>query len=126
MHCELHNEKELNAENCFVIMPKNNVSSVFFCVQVVEAQMESGAMQYKVHYAGWNIRYDEWVRRDRIVSMVDRGRGVITTPTGPQPNTPPLIKVTKAAGWHNCQVSVVYDQGKACCRLAQLSGQCSI
>jgi len=45
--------------------------------------MESGAVQYKVHYAGWNIRYDEWVRKDRIMAMLERGKGTISQ--GPPP-----------------------------------------
>lgn len=52
--------------------------------------MESGALQYKVHYAGWNTRYDEWVRKDRIVSMLDRGKSsTVTHSQGP----PPKLKV---------------------------------
>ena len=28
-------------------------------------------MRYRVHYSGWNNRYDEWLRRDRIVSVIE-------------------------------------------------------
>ena len=40
---------------------------------MVEAEQESGSTHYLVHYAGWNTRYDEWVQRDRIVSIVSEG-----------------------------------------------------
>ena len=50
-------------------------------------------MQYKVHYAGWNNRYDEWVRKDRVVSLVERASVV-----SPQPPPPaPSVKVMPAS-----------------------------
>ncbi|XP_064621700.1 AT-rich interactive domain-containing protein 4B-like isoform X2 [Lineus longissimus] len=38
--------------------------------KVVESEEEHGTMSYLVHYNGWNTRYDEWIRKDRIVSRV--------------------------------------------------------
>ena len=32
-------------------------------------------MKYKVHFVGWNNRYDEWVNTDRIKSLLERGKG---------------------------------------------------
>ena len=29
------------------------------------------AVEYRVHYAGWNTRYDEWIKCDAIISVVD-------------------------------------------------------
>ena len=43
----------------------------YFHFQIIESKIEGGCQQYKVHYAGWNIRYDEWVKKDRIVAVVD-------------------------------------------------------
>lgn len=31
---------------------------------------DSSKCQYFVHYTGWNIRYDEWIKRSRIVEVV--------------------------------------------------------
>lgn len=28
-----------------------------------------GKMKYFVHYSGWNSRYDEWIRKNRIVEV---------------------------------------------------------
>ncbi|XP_055957452.1 AT-rich interactive domain-containing protein 4B [Patella vulgata] len=40
--------------------------------KVVEASKDGGQKTYLVHYAGWNNRYDEWIKRERIVSIMDR------------------------------------------------------
>lgn len=34
-------------------------------------RLTSGIVEYLVHYAGWNNRYDEWIRRDAIVSVIE-------------------------------------------------------
>ncbi|CAH1262965.1 ARID4A [Branchiostoma lanceolatum] len=39
--------------------------------KVLEAEMEEGELMYYVHYAGWNVRYDEWINLDRIVGHID-------------------------------------------------------
>ena len=31
-------------------------------------------MHYLVHYAGWNVRYDEWITKERIMSVVELGK----------------------------------------------------
>ena len=28
-------------------------------------------LHYRVHYDGWNKRYDEWIRKERIVGVVE-------------------------------------------------------
>ncbi|CAE1155260.1 AT-rich interactive domain-containing protein 4A,AT-rich interactive domain-containing protein 4B [Acanthosepion pharaonis] len=40
--------------------------------KVVEFGAEGGHEQYLVHYAGWNTRYDEWVRPERIVKVIGK------------------------------------------------------
>uniref|UniRef100_A0A0L8GVL4 ARID domain-containing protein n=1 Tax=Octopus bimaculoides TaxID=37653 RepID=A0A0L8GVL4_OCTBM len=40
--------------------------------KVVEFGAEGGHEQYLVHYAGWNTRYDEWVRPERIVKVLGK------------------------------------------------------
>ncbi|CAC5374102.1 AT-rich interactive domain-containing protein 4B [Mytilus coruscus] len=40
--------------------------------KVVEAKDDGSGLQYLVHYAGWNNRYDEWIQPERIVSIVEK------------------------------------------------------
>ncbi|XP_060068389.1 AT-rich interactive domain-containing protein 4B-like [Ylistrum balloti] len=40
--------------------------------KVVEAGLDSSQVQYLVHYAGWNMRYDEWIKPERIVNVINR------------------------------------------------------
>ncbi|KAJ8309489.1 hypothetical protein KUTeg_014363 [Tegillarca granosa] len=39
--------------------------------KIIEASREGG-LQYLVHYAGWNNRYDEWIKPERIVRVLDK------------------------------------------------------
>ncbi|CAM9913814.1 unnamed protein product [Lampetra planeri] len=34
--------------------------------------VEAGEIIYLVHYFGWNSRYDEWIRADRIIRPIDK------------------------------------------------------
>ncbi|GFS08707.1 AT-rich interactive domain-containing protein 4B-like [Elysia marginata] len=43
-----------------------------YIAKVVELGRDAGHKTYRVHYAGWNSRYDEWIRPDRVVSVLDR------------------------------------------------------
>ncbi|CAH1792792.1 unnamed protein product [Owenia fusiformis] len=45
-------------------------SQKIYEAKICESEIQNNARQYLVHYAGWNTRYDEWVRKDRIVSYV--------------------------------------------------------
>lgn len=40
----------------------------------------TGSVEYRVHYAGWNNRYDEWIKRDAIVSVIDTPSADVATP----------------------------------------------
>lgn len=40
--------------------------------KVIEFRNNDPHKKYRVHYAGWNNRYDEWVETERIVKVVDR------------------------------------------------------
>ena len=40
----------------------------------MKAEPEGSAMHYLVHYAGWNVRYDEWITKERIMSVVELGK----------------------------------------------------
>ena len=37
-------------------------------------------MEYRVHYAGWNTRYDEWIKCDVIISVIDIPAADAVTP----------------------------------------------
>uniref|UniRef100_W4VRS1 Putative dna-binding bright/brcaa1/rbp1 n=1 Tax=Corethrella appendiculata TaxID=1370023 RepID=W4VRS1_9DIPT len=39
---------------------------VTYEAKVIEIAIQEGSPIYLVHYTGWNTRYDEWVRKDRI------------------------------------------------------------
>ncbi|KAJ3610791.1 hypothetical protein NHX12_022882 [Muraenolepis orangiensis] len=39
---------------------------------VREADVEGGEVLYLVHYCGWNIRYDEWVKADKIIRPANK------------------------------------------------------
>ncbi|XP_034753286.1 AT-rich interactive domain-containing protein 4B isoform X3 [Etheostoma cragini] len=39
---------------------------------VKEADVEGGEVLYLVHYCGWNIRYDEWIKADKIVRPANK------------------------------------------------------
>ncbi|RUS84764.1 hypothetical protein EGW08_007448 [Elysia chlorotica] len=94
-----------------------------YVAKVVGYGRDAGHKTYRVHYAGWNSRYDEWIRPDRVVSVLDRpeaskfskltnlvkqGPGVVTTskkvstspktPGKPEDifRTPKLISKTRA------------------------------
>ncbi|XP_040079055.2 AT-rich interactive domain-containing protein 4A isoform X3 [Ixodes scapularis] len=38
--------------------------------KVLRIEEEAGDKKFYVHYTGWNMRYDEWVRKNRIVENV--------------------------------------------------------
>ncbi|XP_051003151.1 AT-rich interactive domain-containing protein 4A isoform X2 [Acomys russatus] len=40
---------------------------------IKSTEMDDGEVLYLVHYYGWNVRYDEWVKADRIIWPLDKG-----------------------------------------------------
>ena len=42
-------------------------------------------LHYRVHYDGWNKRYDEWIRKERIVGVVEE---LVEPPKKIKPKTP--------------------------------------
>ncbi|NXG56952.1 ARI4A protein, partial [Hemiprocne comata] len=40
---------------------------------IKNTEIDNGEVLYLVHYYGWNVRYDEWVKADRIIWPVDKG-----------------------------------------------------
>jgi hypothetical protein len=53
--------------------------------KVLDCRLDEGNMRYFVHYNGWNVRYDEWVKRDRIMECLYRsdGKKALTTAKPP-------------------------------------------
>ncbi|KAI1894703.1 hypothetical protein AGOR_G00118480 [Albula goreensis] len=39
---------------------------------VKESDLEGGEVLYLVHYCGWNVRYDEWIKADKIVRPTNK------------------------------------------------------
>ncbi|XP_068423619.1 AT-rich interactive domain-containing protein 4B isoform X2 [Clinocottus analis] len=39
---------------------------------VKEADVEGGEVLYLVHYCGWNVRYDEWIKAEKIVRPANK------------------------------------------------------
>ncbi|KAJ8246139.1 hypothetical protein GJAV_G00264060 [Gymnothorax javanicus] len=82
---------------------------------VKECDLEGGEVLYLVHYCGWNIRYDEWIKADKIIrpsnknaqkvkhrkkikskaerekALLERlsGGGGLSPPRSPRPHRPP-------------------------------------
>uniref|UniRef100_A0AAQ6IRT2 ARID domain-containing protein n=1 Tax=Anabas testudineus TaxID=64144 RepID=A0AAQ6IRT2_ANATE len=40
---------------------------------IKKTDVDNGEQFYLVHYYGWNVRYDEWVKADRIIWPVEKG-----------------------------------------------------
>ncbi|XP_056400966.1 AT-rich interactive domain-containing protein 4A isoform X2 [Hyla sarda] len=40
---------------------------------IKNTEVDGGELLYLVHYYGWNVRYDEWVKADRIIWPTDKG-----------------------------------------------------
>uniref|UniRef100_A0A182XYY1 Uncharacterized protein n=1 Tax=Anopheles stephensi TaxID=30069 RepID=A0A182XYY1_ANOST len=59
---------------------------VTYEAKVIEIAKQEGNLIYLVHYTGWNTRYDEWVRKERIAenltnSKTKKGKSSANTPT---------------------------------------------
>ncbi|XP_038616998.1 AT-rich interactive domain-containing protein 4B isoform X3 [Tachyglossus aculeatus] len=39
---------------------------------IKHSDVEGGEVLYLVHYCGWNVRYDEWIKADKIVRPADK------------------------------------------------------
>ena len=50
----------------------------------------ASSVEYRVHYAGWNTRYDEWIKSDAISAVID-------TPTDGTTPLPSKQKQSSAA-----------------------------
>lgn len=40
--------------------------------KIIEIQRSNNGLQYLVHYAGWNMRYDEWIRPEQVVNVLNK------------------------------------------------------
>uniref|UniRef100_A0A3B4BSA5 ARID domain-containing protein n=1 Tax=Pygocentrus nattereri TaxID=42514 RepID=A0A3B4BSA5_PYGNA len=48
-------------------------SQKIYEANIKNTETDDGEVLYLVHYYGWNVRYDEWVKADRIIWPVDKG-----------------------------------------------------
>uniref|UniRef100_A0A182PQD3 ARID domain-containing protein n=1 Tax=Anopheles epiroticus TaxID=199890 RepID=A0A182PQD3_9DIPT len=60
---------------------------VTYEAKVIEIAKQEGNPIYLVHYTGWNTRYDEWVRKERIAenltnNKTKKGKSSASTPIG--------------------------------------------
>lgn len=62
-----------------------SVLTVRLSTQVVEKERDTNVLHYRVHYDGWNKRYDEWIRKERIVGVVEE---LVEPPKKIKPKTP--------------------------------------
>ena len=73
----------------------------------MEIEESHGTASYLVHYAGWNNRYNEWIKRARVVSVVeDSGSKPGGQGQGPTKATPsPAWTAPSAArAWTPCWI----------------------
>ncbi|XP_015672408.2 AT-rich interactive domain-containing protein 4B [Protobothrops mucrosquamatus] len=47
-------------------------SQKMYEASVKDSDIEGGEVLYLVHYCGWNVRYDEWIKADKIVRPADK------------------------------------------------------
>ena len=58
---------------------------------------DSSHVEYRVHYAGWNTRYDEWIKSDAIVSVIDaRSADATASASGKQKQSSSTVSVIAA------------------------------
>ncbi|XP_023215277.1 AT-rich interactive domain-containing protein 4B-like [Centruroides sculpturatus] len=43
--------------------------------KVLKIERESGERKFFVHYTGWNVRYDEWIKKNKIVEVIENKSG---------------------------------------------------
>lgn len=43
--------------------------------KVLKIERENGERKYFVHYTGWNVRYDEWIKKNKIVEVIENKTG---------------------------------------------------
>jgi len=49
--------------------------------QIIDVRnLNTSSVEYRVHYAGWNTRYDEWIKCDSIISVIGTPAADATTP----------------------------------------------
>nr|XP_045005495.1 AT-rich interactive domain-containing protein 4B isoform X2 [Jaculus jaculus] len=47
-------------------------SQKVYDASIKDSDVEGGEVLYLVHYCGWNVRYDEWIKADKIVRPADK------------------------------------------------------
>ncbi|KFV18117.1 AT-rich interactive domain-containing protein 4A, partial [Tauraco erythrolophus] len=71
-------EDEEDAERCLTgtkvkVKYGRGKTQKIYEASIKSTEIDDGEVLYLVHYYGWNVRYDEWVKADRIIWPVDKG-----------------------------------------------------
>ncbi|XP_054710278.1 AT-rich interactive domain-containing protein 4B-like [Uloborus diversus] len=67
-----HNEIEIG-DRVKVKYGRGRMQKVYEA-KVLKIEMEGQEKRFYVHYAGWNMRYDEWVRKSYIVAVISSNK----------------------------------------------------
>lgn len=73
----------------------------------MEVEEQGGTPTYLVHYAGWNNRYNEWIKRDRVVAVAEDPRKSTESKSNNIQKTSPAIKTNKLAAAVKAKVRLV-------------------
>ncbi|XP_048830478.1 AT-rich interactive domain-containing protein 4A isoform X2 [Brienomyrus brachyistius] len=69
--CEEDPEHSLTGTKVRVKYGRGKTQKIYEA-NIKNTEMDDGEVLYLVHYYGWNVRYDEWVKADRIIWPVDK------------------------------------------------------
>uniref|UniRef100_A0A672U707 AT-rich interactive domain-containing protein 4B n=1 Tax=Strigops habroptila TaxID=2489341 RepID=A0A672U707_STRHB len=75
---EDHNNNEEEEFECYPPGMKVQVrygrgkNQKMYEASIKDSDIEGGEVLYLVHYCGWNVRYDEWIKADKIVRPADK------------------------------------------------------
>ncbi|XP_010639750.1 AT-rich interactive domain-containing protein 4A [Fukomys damarensis] len=76
--CDSEGEDEDDAEPCLTgtkvkVKYGRGKTQKIYEASIKSTEIDDGEVLYLVHYYGWNVRYDEWVKADRIIWPLDKG-----------------------------------------------------
>merc|ERR1712129_91521 len=57
---------EYDNDEKVLILPKDSSDNIYEA-KILERKMDKNKAQYKIHYKGWNKRWDEWISPRRLL-----------------------------------------------------------
>ncbi|XP_039597024.1 AT-rich interactive domain-containing protein 4A isoform X1 [Polypterus senegalus] len=74
---EFEEEAEEDSDHCLMgtkvrVKYGRGKTQKIYEANIKSTEVDDGELLYLVHYYGWNVRYDEWVKADRIIWPVDK------------------------------------------------------